>query len=343
MKTPRTVDEIADQLLPADGDGLHERALCLLLAEHERAIAELRARCEPGEEGREGTVRADAVSTGNSVNVRSSDQRAPGSTPAPTTEEVANDIKWLTDDVAVKYSLEDFGGAQYLAPLICRLRLLTADRDRLERSAKSYQWDAQRHAHAEDALARRIEAMAAREPTAEDLSRIVTGTPIGGMLMTPEMRVAVNRELTELCNAWRDRLLATPASEPSEGPKPRMVGFNEGPSTPVARLMPEPQPSPATPSAEDISECTEWVRRHEDLSTAEEVGERLAHREAGLQGDLNIMRLQRDAASAQLAQLDPERERRIAALVAACENDGEVEWSLHALVEYERTRKEAKS
>lgn len=38
----RTADEIADAILPADGDGIHERALCLLLAEHDAAIAKLR-------------------------------------------------------------------------------------------------------------------------------------------------------------------------------------------------------------------------------------------------------------------------------------------------------------
>lgn len=118
MRTPRTVDEIADKILPADGDGIHERALCLLLAEHEADIARIYgARCEPGVQ-----ANSEPKDAGNGD--------APGST-APTTEEVENDCRWLEGDIGVKTELKDYGGAQRLAQLIPRLRALVADRDRL--------------------------------------------------------------------------------------------------------------------------------------------------------------------------------------------------------------------
>jgi hypothetical protein len=346
VRTPRTVDEIADAILPLSIDGIHERALCLLLAEHEADIARLREqlpKLPPGEWTREKVAEFNA-------------SPAPGSTtPAPTQERV-DQCLYLLGTVSQN--------ARWLPDAIDCFVALAADRDRLKRelaaSDRALVYECNRLEAERDALARRLDEMARREPTEDEVKAFVAALDDGNegwsilppwrcvrdaLLATPASECRVEASSSRVCgygtkgcerrphHPASDPLteprcgLAT-ASEPSEGPKKqRMVGFNEGPSTPVARLM--PQPSPATPPSErepvrDCScpclqhthpcDCPCWAEHHWPATPSAESGiswggfnlrgdaKSIAEVDRLMHGDAIIATLRRDLADAR-AQL----------------------------------------
>lgn len=198
-----------------------------VIAKHDADIAELRARCEPGEEGR--TVAATAGTT-----AAAADQRAPGST-APTTEEV--------EQAAATHDLH---GRPIAAQ---KLRALAADRDKWKAKAawidgfQSHLPETEAEVELEDvrvernALARRLEeatadsrewksrcrtvnglycetldrleAMTRREPTAAEWLKM--------------LKLKLKREDAWVHDVWRyvrDTLCATPAPDSTAPPAP---------------------------------------------------------------------------------------------------------------------------